>query len=84
MKLKNQTQLKLKRILVVGLIGGMIGGLYAVLNESFTSPNLVSGIFAGVGISASLVASELFFLRNWTKKKKFYHRCLIGRTVLIY
>jgi adenylate cyclase len=80
MKLKDQTKLKLKRILVVGLIGGMIGGLYAGLIESFRSSYLLSGIFRGVGISVSLVASELFFLRNWTKRKNFITAVLLGTT----
>jgi adenylate cyclase len=78
MKLRDQTKLKLKRIPVVGLIGGVIGGLYAGLNEPFRSIDLLLGIFAGVGISASLVASELFFLRNWTKRKNFITAVLLG------
>jgi adenylate cyclase len=80
MKLKDQTKLKLIRILMVGLIGGMIGGLYAGLIESFTSSYLLSGIFNGVGISVSLVASELFFLSNWTKRKNFITAVLLSTT----
>jgi len=80
MRLRDQTKLNLKRILVVGLIGGMIGGLYAGLNESFRSTYLLSGIFAGVGISVSLVASELYFLRKWTKRKNFITAVLLSTT----
>jgi adenylate cyclase len=78
MKLREQTKLKLKRILVVGFIGGMIGGLYTGLIESFTWIYLLSGIFSGVGISVSLVASELYFLSRWTKRKNFITAVLLS------
>jgi hypothetical protein len=51
MKLRNQTKLKFKAILVTMLISGMIGGIYAGLIQSFESIELLQGVFIGVGIS---------------------------------
>lgn len=77
MKLGEQTKLKLKTILVIGMVGGMIGGLYAGLIESFKPLFLLSSIFSGLGISVTIVASEIYFLNRWTKRKKFITAVLL-------
>ncbi len=77
MKLRDQTKFKLKRIILVGPIGGMIGGLYSQFVQS-TQSYLWTGIFAGVGISVGITASELFFLRGWTKRKSFTTAVLLS------
>ncbi len=71
MKLRDQTKFILIRILAIGIIGGVIGGLYAGWVESFIPAVLLSGTFAGMGISVSLAASEIFFFSKWTKRKTF-------------
>ena len=71
MKLRDQTKLKLKRLLFTGLISGMIGALYTGLTRSFKPTDLFSGIFVGVGVSLSIGASEIFFLRAWMKRRSF-------------
>jgi adenylate cyclase len=77
MRLRDQTKLKLKRIIPVGSIGGMIGGLYSQFVQS-TQSYLWTGIFAGIGISVGITASELFFLRAWTKRKSFTTAVLLS------
>lgn len=71
MKLSDQAKLKLKRLLFIGLISGMIGALYTGLTRSFKPTDLFSGIFVGVGVSLSIGASEIFFLRAWMKRLSF-------------
>jgi len=71
MKLSDQAKLKLKRLLFIGLISGMIGALYTGLTRSFKPTDLFSGIFVGVGVSLSIGASEIFFLRAWMKRRSF-------------
>jgi adenylate cyclase len=71
MKLRDQTKFKLRTLLVVVLISGMIGGLYTGLT-SFSKPmDLLKGIFIGVGIGLSIAASDAFFLDEWMKRRKF-------------
>jgi adenylate cyclase len=77
MRLRDRTKLKLKRIILFGPIGAMIGGLYSELKQP-TLHNLCSGIFVGVGISVGLVASEVFFLRAWMKRKSFTAAVLLS------
>lgn len=71
MKLSDQAKLKLKRLIFIGLISGMIGALYTGLTRSFKPSDLSSGIFVGMGVSLSIGASEIFFLRAWMKRLSF-------------
>ena len=75
MRLRDQTKFKLKIIILVGLIGGMIGGLYS---QWSTQGFLWKGVFAGVGISTGITASEIFFLRGWVKRKSFTTAILLS------
>jgi len=78
MKLRDQTKLKLKAILVIVLISGMVGVLYTGLIR-YTKPiDLVQGIFIGVGVSLSISASESFFLRAWMKRRSFTAAVLLS------
>ena len=78
MKLRDQTKLKLRAILVIVLISGMIGVLYTGLVR-YTKPiDLLQGIFIGVGVSLSISASESFFLRAWMKRRSFTSAVLLS------
>jgi adenylate cyclase len=57
----------------------MIGGLYSQLVQP-TPSSPWQGIFVGGGIGVGLVASEIFFLRAWTKRKSFTTAVLLGTT----
>ncbi len=61
----------------MGLVGALIGGVYSGLIESSRKIGFLTGVFSGVGISAGIVASELFFLRELTKRKNFITAVLI-------
>ena len=78
MKLRDQTKFKLKRIILIGFISGVIGGLYIAFIQSITPILLLRGAFVGIGVSMSLSASEFFFLRNWMKRKSFTTAILVG------
>ena len=80
MKLRDQTKSKLKAILVVVLISGMIGVLYAALIQYPKPIDLLQGLFMGVGISLSITASESFFLRAWMKRRSFTVAVLLSTT----
>ena len=79
MRLRDQTKLRLKRIILVGSIGGMIGGLYSQLGLPIKG-YLWGGIFVGAGIGAGIFSSEVFFLRAWTKRKSFTTAILLSTT----
>jgi len=71
-KLGDQIKFKLKAILVVVLISGAIGALYARLISPYTKPiDLLQGIFTGMGVSLSIAASDVFFLGEWMKRRRF-------------
>jgi len=78
MKLRDQTKLKLRAILVIVLISGMIGVLYTRLIRYTKPSDLLQGIFIGVGVSLSLSASESFFLRAWMKRRSFTSAILLS------
>ena len=71
MKLRDQTTLKIKAIAITVIVSGAIGMLYAGLLQYSKPIDILQGFFLGVGISLSITASELFFLRAWTKKRSF-------------
>jgi len=71
MKLRNRTKFKLKTLLVVTFIGGMIGGLYAGLFRYGKPIDLLQGLFFGVGASLIISASHLFFLQAWMHRRNF-------------
>ena len=71
MNFSDQAKLKLRRLLFIGLISALIGALYNGLIRSFKPMDVVSGIFVGIGVSQSIGASELFFLRAWMKRRSF-------------
>ncbi len=78
MRLRDRTKLRLNILLCVVLISGIIGGLVSILAHSVTSINLWAGIFTGVGISLSIGGSEIFFLREWMKRKSFTTSILLS------
>jgi len=77
MRLRGQTKLRFKRLLSIGFISGMIGGLYTGLTRSTNPTDLFVGIFVGVGVSLSISASEIFFLRAWMKRRSFTFAVLL-------
>ena len=56
----------------------MIGGLYTGLTRSIKPIDLFHGFFVGVGVSLSIAASEIFFLRSWTKRRSFTAAVLLS------
>ena len=78
MKLRGQTKLRFKILLSIGFISGMIGGLYTGLTRSITPIDLFHGFFVGVGVSLSIAASEIFFLRAWMKRRSFTTAILLS------
>jgi adenylate cyclase len=71
MKLGDRTKFKLKTLLVVLFISGMIGGLYTGLFRYGKPTDLLQGIFFGCGVSLIISTSHLFFLRAWMDRKTF-------------
>jgi adenylate cyclase len=71
MKLRDQTKLKIKAIVITVFISGMIGMGYGGLTQ-FTKPkDLLVGFLNGIGISLIMAASYLFFLQTWLKRRSF-------------
>jgi adenylate cyclase len=83
MKLRGQTRLRFKILLSIGLISGMIGALYVGLTRSIKPIDLFHGFFVGVGVSLSIAASEMFFLRAWMKRRSFTTSVLVRTTYFL-
>jgi len=69
--MRDQTKLKLKVILIVVLISGIIGVFYSRFAHYTKPTDLLQGMFTGIALSLSLSASDAFFLREWMKRRRF-------------
>ncbi len=71
MKLRNETKLQIKAILLIVMISGIIGALYAGLFQYNKPMDILQGTFVGVGVSLSTSVVHTFFLRAWMKRRSF-------------